>query len=314
MVKKYKLTNANIKNQKAGATASGLNFYYPVAPNMTGLMPSNSNLMMRNPYGLGYNGMGMLPRSDPSVFVGIESPKTVKGGPIENVNLTFKEAVPKQSILTFQPTLPIIPNSYGMQLPVGFVANAPILINPDESKARMEITSNESDDIVTISGEQDKIKPIFDDIQKSNRVKIAQREVLSARKTLYDVEVKTVTGKDYDTDYKARSIEDIEKLTAVDLPDSIRKYVIKIKKAENALRKAKKEAKMADDETIVPDTELIALDELFDLPAVINLIKTKYTYTDTDFAAKSSKKNNLQLLLGIPYRNGLSYGPSIYGL
>ena len=86
-----------------------------------------------------------------------------------------------------------------------------------------------------------------------------------------------------------------------------------------ALQKAKKEAKLADDDTDVPETDLISLAELFDLPKVINEIKTKYKLSDTDFQAQSSKKNNLQLLLGLglPYNyglyNGVNYGVN-YGV
>lgn len=336
MVKKYKLTNSNIKNQNAG----NLNFIYPMVPNMTGLMPSNpplinSNIVM-NPYMPGYNGsyvrsdpsggikigvplvnnngegikMVFPPRldpRDPSVFYGVEPPKPTAKGPIKNVNLTFKEAMPKQSIVTFQPTLPIIPNSYGFQLPVGLQANPPILINPTESKARMEITSNESDDIITVSGEQDKIKPIFDGIRNNNKVKIAQEEVTLAKKALEDAENKAPTGKNYDTDYKHQTYDQLNVLDNVNLPSSIRKEVLRLKKAQDNLRIAKNEAKMANDDTDVSSSDLISLADLFDLPKVINDIKTKYSLTDKDFNVKSSKKNNLQMLLGIPYSN-YSYG------
>ena len=271
MVKKYKLSGSDIKNQKAG---SHLNFIYPVVPNMTGLIPSNqslikSNIMMGNPYMPGYNGsyirsdrngglklgmplvnangdgmrMVIPPRydpRDPSVFVGVESPKPPTGEPIKNVNLTFKEAMPKQSIVMYQPTLPMLPNPYGMQLPVGLVPGAPIVINPTESKSRMEITSNESDDIITISGEQDKIKPVFEGIQKYNKVKMAQDEVTLAKKALTDTLKLVYPGNTdnyynniYIDYYKPSSIGVIEAMDNITLPLSFREQVLRLKKAQN---------------------------------------------------------------------------------
>lgn len=326
MVKKYKLTDSNIKNQKAGA---GFNFTYPIIPNMTGLIPSNSYGSYIRPGSHGgikfgiplvnNNGDGVkmiipqgLDPRDPSVFIGVDSKPTT--GPIKNVNLTFKEAMPKQSIVMYQPNLPIIPNSFGIQYPVGLQPGAPILINPTDSKARMEISSNESDDIMTISGEQDKIKPIFEGIQKNNKVKIAQDEVTLAKKEFVDAHRSAVppTGKYYNSDYKRHTIDVLESMNAVMLPLSIRKQVLKLKKAQNALKEAKKEASMPNNDDDVPSANLISLDTLFDLNKVIRIIKTKFRLASTEFEAKSSKKNSLQLLLGIPYRNGINYGPTIY--
>ena len=350
MVKKYKLSGSDIKNQKAG---SHLNFIYPVVPNMTGLIPSNqslikSNIMMGNPYMPGYNGsyirsdrngglklgmplvnangdgmrMVIPPRydpRDPSVFVGVESPKPPTGEPIKNVNLTFKEAMPKQSIVMYQPTLPMLPNPYGMQLPVGLVPGAPIVINPTESKSRMEITSNESDDIITISGEQDKIKPVFEGIQKYNKVKMAQDEVTLAKKAFIDAIKLAYPGNPdsayinmYTTNYKPLSISVLEAMDNIALPLSFREQLLRLKKAQNALKIAKKEATLADNDNDVSSTDLIPLDTLFDLTKVTNMIKSKFSLTNTDFDVKSSKKNSLQILLGLPYRNGFNYGPAIF--
>ena len=350
MVKKYKLTNSNIKEQKAGA---GVSFVYPVAPGFAQATPQivAPNIMMGWPYMAGNNGsyirtdrngdlklgmplvntngnginMVIPPRfdtRDPSVFVGVDASatKSKPSGPIKNVNLTFKEAMPKQSIVSFQPNLPIIPNSFGIQMPTIMQPTAPILINPTESKARMEISSNESDDIMTISGEQEKIKPIYDGIKNENKVKIAQNEVTQAKTALKEAESKTPpTLINYETTYKPLTLEELEKKDATALPVNVRTEVIRLKKAQMALQKAKKEAKLADNDTDVPETDLISLAELFDLPKVINEIKTKYKLLDTDFQAQPSKKNNLQLLLGLglPYNyglyNGVNYGVN-YGV
>ncbi len=352
MVKKYKLTSLDNQNQKGGSlnfiypvvpSMTGLTPSTPAligskvmvgAPFIPGgvtAMTSSGSYIRADPTGGLKVGMPLVsgtgdglkmiippsidPR-DPSVFLAVE-PKAKSGtpAPIKDVTLTFKEPMPKQSLVMYQPTLPMLPNPYGLQLPVGLQPGAPIVLNPTESKARMEISSPDSDEIITVSGEQDKIKPVFEGIQKNNKVRLAQEEVTLAGKAFTDKEAIAATGKDFDSDYGARSAEDLEKVTdKTDLPDSIRVEVLRLKKAKEALQKAKKDAGLTDDDTDVTAADLIPLDELFDVAKIVAAIKSKYSLKDDEFKAEASKKNNLQLLLGLPYRGGLNYGPVISGL
>lgn len=338
MVKKYKLTGSN--NQNGG----GLNFMYPVIPSMTGLTPSNpqvitSNIVNGPPFITGNgsyiradptgglkigmplvngtgNGLQMIippaiDTKDPSVFLGLESkPATGTPGPVKDVTLTYKEPMPKQSLLMYQPNLPIIPNPYGLQFPVGLQPTAPIVLNPTESQARLEISSPDSDDIITISGEENKIKPVYEGIQKKNKVRLAQDEVTLAQK-----EWDGVKGRGYpyfDEDIKIKTEEDIKAIPDIK-PEQI-KAGLRLKKAKEQLRKAKKEASMTDDDTDVPDKDLIPLDQLIDITEITKRIENDFGVDKKDFTTQSNKKNNLQLLLGLPFGNRLNYGPVISGL
>jgi hypothetical protein len=352
MVKKYKLTSLDNQNQKGGSLdffypvipsmtgltpstapliSSKLMVGSPLIPGGVTALTSNGSYIRTDPTGglkIGMplvsgtgDGLKMIipPRidpRDPSVFLAVESkPKTGASTPIKDVTLSFKEPMPKQSLVMYQPTLPMLPNPYGLQLPVGLQPSAPIVINPTDSKARMEISSPESDDIITVSGEQDKIKPVYEGIQKNNKVRIAQEEVTLAEKAFTDKEATAKTGKDFDANYRGRTADDLEKVTdKTDLPDAIRAEVLRLKKARESLQKAKKDAGMTDDDTDAVAADLIPLNELFDISKVIAAIKGKFSLKDDEFKAEASKKNSLQLLLGLPYKGGLNYGPVISGL
>ena len=347
MVKKYKLAGSDNKSQSGG----NLHFMYPMVPNMTGLMPSTTplvsskivagvpltqpgmtaitssgsyirsdpagNLKIGMPLVSGTgDGLKMIippkvdPR-DPSVFLAVDSSaKSKTSGPIKDVTMSYKEPMPKQSLVMFQPNLPMLPNPYGLQLPVGMQPTAPILINPTESQARLEISSPDSEDIITVSGEQDKIKPIYEGIQKNNKVRLAQEEVTLAGAE-YDRE-NTIAKLDFDAIFKKRTEAEINADTTI--ADPLKKAGLRLKKAKEALKVAKKTAGLVDDDTDVGGSDLIPLDKLFNLSEIINTIKTKFGAKDDEFKAESTKKNSLQLLLGLPFRSHLNYGPMISGL
>jgi hypothetical protein len=256
---------------------------------------------------------------DPSVFLAVEPPKPKSSTPgsAKDVTLTFKEPMPKQSLVMYQPNLPILPNPYGLQLPVGLHPTTPIVLNPTDSKARLEITSPDTDDIITISGEEDKIKPVYEGIRKNNKVRLAQDEVTLAGKewdAVKDLTSATPVGPsiDFDSQVKGKSETDIKAIASI-TPEQI-KSALRLKKAKEELQKAKKEAGMDDDDKDPKVGELIPLDELVDIVKITTRIENDFKVDKKDFTAQSSKKNNLQLLLGLPYRNGLNYGPIISGI
>ena len=111
----------------------------------------------------------------------------------------------------------------------------------------------------------------------------------------------------------------MEKVTdKTDLPDSIRAEVLRLKKAKEELKKAKNDAGMSNDDKDVkegPGNDLIPLDALVDIAKIAAEIKEKFKSDETtDYTKQSSKKPNLQLLLGLPYKGGLNYGPVITSL
>jgi hypothetical protein len=192
-------------------------------------------------------------------------------------------------------------------MPIGMVPTQPIVINPSESKARLEITSPDSDDIITISGEQDKVKPVYDSIIANNKVKKAQDEVILAGKAFIDI----AGGKNYDT-YKDKTEAELTKdVTTGTLTDEQKKAIIRLQKAKKSLQSAKKSANMDDNDTDIKRDELVPLTELFDIKNVITeLKKLKITgFDDKDISVASKKKDNISMMFGMPIRG--NYGPTI---
>ncbi len=128
-----------------------------------------------------------IPASDPSVFIAMSKktgePKEMK--PDSEVKITYREPEIKRSIINMVPTLPgVTPSNINFGLPVGLVPTQPIVLNPIESQARLEITSPDSDDVITLSGEHEKIKPIYEKIVNYNKLK----NQFNKLKTEYDAE------------------------------------------------------------------------------------------------------------------------------
>ncbi len=114
-----------------------------------------------------------IPLNDPSVFIATSSkstePKVMK--PDSEVKVTYREPEIKRSIINMVPTLPgITPSNFNFNLPVGLVPTQPIVLNPVESQARIEITSPDSDDVITLSGEHKDMKPIYEKIVDTNKL------------------------------------------------------------------------------------------------------------------------------------------------
>ena len=204
MIKKYKLVSSNDAKQLKH-TGGGFEFVYPVpgySPNVSipsaippfmqlpPFMVNTPNIVNSSSNSIKI-GLPVFANSDsnnlkvsipvirnsndPSVFYANSSesdsktPKVLK--PESNVQMKFRDPAPKQSIMMFQPNLPYLPNSRDYGIPAGMYPMQPIVINPEESKARLELSSPDSDDIITITGEYDKIKPISDRIQLMNKIK-----------------------------------------------------------------------------------------------------------------------------------------------
>ena len=120
-----------------------------------------------------------IPTSDPSVFISMSKKtgesKVMKEG--SEVKVTYREPEIKRSIINMVPTLPgITPSNINFGFPVGLVPTQPIVLNPHESQARLEITSPDSDDVITLSGEHEKIKPIYEKIVNVNKFKKIKKE------------------------------------------------------------------------------------------------------------------------------------------
>lgn len=114
-----------------------------------------------------------IPLNDPSVFIATSSkstePKVMK--PDSEIKVTYREPEIKRSIINMVPTLPgITPSNFNFNLPVGLVPTQPIVLNPVESQARIEITSPDSDDVITLSGEHKDMKPIYEKIVDKNKL------------------------------------------------------------------------------------------------------------------------------------------------
>ncbi len=337
-MKKYKLVG---NNQQTGG---GFEVVYPVIPSMTGLMPTGvppikSRVVMGGPLPGFFSGTPAAPYmttgkdglkvgipltsalntgmnviippkidpKDPSVFLAVntssKTPKTLKAD--SDVRMTFSEAQPKQSLLMFQPNLPTLPSALGnLSLPVGMSAAPSILLNPNESKAKIEITSPDSDDIVTLSGEQDKIKPIYEGIVANNKVKKAQNEITLAGKEFEDVKTKVKGGVwDFETELKAKTDAELAALvTSGDLTEAQRKATVRLQKAKKDLQTAKKSAGLADNDTDVAPGDLVPLTELFDISKVIaELGKLKITGFDAkDVNVATKKQPTMPFMFGMP--------------
>ncbi len=330
-MKKYKLVGNN--NQQTGG---GFEVVYPVVPSMTGLMapgvnPLQSRVVMGGPLPGPYMTTGKdglkvgIPLSsalnsnmnvvippkinprDPSVFLAVDTssktPKVLK--PDSDVKMTFSEAQPKQSLLMFQPNLPTLPTPHGISLPVGMVPGPSIVINPNESKAKIEITSPDSDDIITLSGEQDKIKPIYEGIIANNKVKKAQNEITLAGKEFdtNKAKIKGFGNWDFETELKPKTEAEINALLASGNINEVQKTaILRLQKAKKDLQSAKKSAGLTDDDTDTAPTDLIPLTELFDISKVIaELGKLKITGFDAkNVNIDTKKKNNMPFMIGMP--------------
>ena len=131
-----------------------------------------------------------IPARDPSVFIATSSkstePKVMK--PDSEVKITYREPEIKRSIINMVPTLPgITPSNFNFNLPVGLVPTQPIVLNPVESQARIEITSPDSDDVITLSGEHKDMKPIYEKIvdtnKLQNKIRLLDKEIQQLKKT-----------------------------------------------------------------------------------------------------------------------------------
>lgn len=202
---KYILKN---NENQTGGNLSG--FVYPVIPStLTTGLPQVSNIntrlvgmppYMNGPYtSTSYNGdikVGIpmfdpsgkngdmkviippkINHKDPSIFFAAtsEEKKEKKITDESKINMTFKEAEPKQTIMTFKPNLPFAPLVNNFNYPVGFGVDQQIVINPNEAISKIEVTSPDSDDIITIKGDKDKLKPIYDGINNHNKYKILDK-------------------------------------------------------------------------------------------------------------------------------------------
>ncbi len=205
---KYILKN---NENQSGGNLSG--FVYPVIPStLTTGLPQVSNIntrlvgmppYMNGPYmSTNYNGdikVGIpmfnssdqsgkngdikviippkINHKDPSLFFATvsEEKKEKKITDDSKINMTFKEAEPKQTIMTFKPNLPLAPMVNNFSYPVGFGVDQQIVINPNEAISKIEVTSPDSDDIITIKGDKDKLKPIYDGINNHNKFKLLDK-------------------------------------------------------------------------------------------------------------------------------------------
>ncbi len=352
---KYKLVNSNNNtSNQINQTGKGLEFVYPMVHTMTGLNVPNPNIissgLVTNPFGFNNNsyiktsidgsikvgiplinsdtkGVNVLipPKvdpKDPSVFLAVDSASSKKTKTLtkdSDVRLTFKEPEPKQSVVMFQPNLPAFPSRVSdLGLPVGLHAASAIVLNPNESKARLEISSPDSDDIITLSGEQDKIKPIYDGIVLNNKVRKAQERVILAGKE-FESNKKKSDGSDINfDDYYVKSEAEIKADTT--LSEVNKKVIIELKTAKEELKKAKKSAGLDDDDKDINiSTDLIPLTDLFDEKKVVDEIKKLKisTFDEKDLAISKKKKDNISMMFGMPMSMPLNmnmstgYGPVI---
>lgn len=112
---------------------------------------------------------------EPSNFLGVpqmELPVN-KLNPNSEIKLTYKEPEVKQSLMKFAPNLPYVNNGYNFNFPTILQPTEKITINPRESQARLVVESPDSDEIITISGESEKVKPVFEKLVQDNKAKVA---------------------------------------------------------------------------------------------------------------------------------------------
>jgi hypothetical protein len=244
---------------------------------------------------------------EPSLFMAAPAsstaPKTVTDK--SNINMTFKEPMPKQTIVKYGPAnLPSLPPSHNFNLPIAIGPTEQIVINPKESKARLEITSPDSDEIITISGEQENIKPVYEGIQKENKVKMAQNAVIIAGAE-WD---KVKAGIDFDT-YKNMNDADINSKT--ELNDSQKKAIISLIRAKRDLRAAKKNANLGDDDGDISTSGLIDLTQLFNMDKVKEMLRSKFSLNDDKFGVEKEKKNQMSMFMNMPFPGSAAYGPVV---
>ena len=226
MVKKYKLVKPENIN-KSKIQEGGMGFGYISHPGFTGLMPSgpyvspinarvvapsiptpsivtNSGITMGIPMVNSTSVPNMkviippkIDPKDPSIFLAT-TPTSATGTKTltanSDVRMTYKEPQPTQALFQLKPNLPYLPTNLPFNYPVGLTSGTPIIINPTESKAQLEFTSPDSDDIISITGEQDKVKPVYEAIEKNTKIKLAFKEVQEAQTELESV--KNTSGAD----------------------------------------------------------------------------------------------------------------------
>jgi len=322
-VKKYRLSDGNTNKQKG----SGLEYIYPSVPLMTGLtsqsypfsakmglgMPlpytqvSKDGVKMGIPLVSGNGNVKVTippavdPR-DPSVFFSVPASSSTKKELKDDskVTITRYEPEPKRSIVQYQPTLPTIPGPFNF--PVGLVPGPQIVLNPETSKARLEITSPDSDDIITVSSEDRSIiKDIDDGIQKRNKLKRLRNEaILAVRKLEF-----MGTDKDEWKTVIEKSGEELE-------DDAAKSNLIKAQDAIKKYQEAKKEALKSDSPDEIDDSKLISLTELFDFNTQKNTIldNLKIT-TDNQKKVEVSKKSKPQYPLFMSASLAPGFGPTI---
>lgn len=316
MVKKYRLSSGNSNKQKG----SGLEFMYPSVPLMTGLTSPSYHASSKIGWGAPFpymktekdgvklglplvSGEGSVkvtipppinPR-DPSVFFTVPTSsgkKEVKDD--SNVTLTRYEPEPKRTIVNFQPTLPTMPTPFNF--PVGLVPGEQIVLNPESSKARLEITSPDSDDIITVSSEDRSIiKDIDDGIQKRNKLRRLRNEVILAVRKLPFV------GTDDWRSVIDKNEEDVE--------DSMKENLKKAKEAIKKYQEAKKDALKEDSPNDIDDNKLISLADLFDIEKMKGDILAKVNVDPSKVSVAKKTKPQYPLFMSASMAPG--FGPSI---
>lgn len=383
MVKKYKLVKPESKNNKNQTGGSGVGFAYVSNPGLTGLMPSgpyaspitaryvtptvrapsivtSSGITMGVPMASASSMPDMKiiippkvdPR-DPSIFLasGPSAPSTPGTKKVlttnSDVRMTYKEPQPTQAIFQLQPNLPYLPTGNPFSFPVGLTSGTPIIINPNESKAQLEFTSPDSDDIISIIGDQDKVKPVYEAIEKNAKIKLAHNEVIEA-------------GKEWDKNKTNNSgnrinIKKADKTTIVDVDDKneipfdqikglteaeinglliyqdtttnetsnakqIKQAALRLFKAKAALKDARTKTKLktGKDEDDPDPKELIDLTKLFDKSTVeqqLNILKENSAISfdpSGNIAIQQKQKDSVtQMLFGMPFPINPGYGPMV---
>lgn len=305
MVKKYKLT------QDGG----NIRIIYPMIPNTIPVQPRQ---IMANNFGsyirseqTGYNASIPLisgvpavvtrtvvspvyDRRDPSVFYSTGS-ITKKGvSKDSNIRITYKDPQPEQSMLLFEPNLPLLPNSFNIPMQTGLRATTPIVLNPEESTAKLEITSPDTDSIISITGDKDTVKPLYDGIIMSGKLKNAKNKL-----TLTIVQIQqivnntnmTITLNDINT-FLTTPTNNIYTHVPFEITnndamkthnynkDSLRKAIDEYKVAYINFNNIKQNANIRVEDDIIPGN-LIDLDQLFDLNKTIDELK-KINRTNVD--------------------------------
>ena len=130
-----------------------------------------------------------VPVTDSSVFLGRPAsstgPKTVTN--TSDVTITYKDPQPQIVQAAIRPNLPLIPVNYPPGLEIlnrPSYSLQPIVVAPG-SNASLEITSPDSDKIITVSGSKDNITEFKDAIEKSHKYNkaVASAAVPSASAT-----------------------------------------------------------------------------------------------------------------------------------